>query len=482
MDIVKVNEPDPGKKTVCIIAEGSYPYVTGGVSAWIQDILSGCTGYNFIVYAIVAEEGQEVRYKFPPGVTHFVTQNLTEQPAPARRRKIRKEFFADTMEFHAKMKLERDISLMEGVAGEIRTKGYSQAPVFHHMETWKILCEHNTTSNPLYPFADYFWAWRASHAYLINILSWDIPVADVYHPISTGYAGYVAAIAKMIYKRPVILTEHGLYNKEREMDIKRSQWVRGYQRDIWINVFNSLSRIAYNYSDLIISLFEHNRGIQVEQGAAEERTRVIPNGIEIDRYLDLKKESRDGFSVGIIARVVPIKDVKTFIIAAKIVSEKVPGSMFYVIGPSDEDERYFGECRRLVENFKLEERVVFTGQADVREYYRFLDVVVLSSIREAQPLVIIEAYCAGIPVVSTRVGNVPEMLDYDENLLADPKDPEKIASGIVKLYRDTEYRETLVRNNREKAVKFYSKRDLIRQYDAIYASFIEKYDSPAKQE
>ncbi len=286
------------------------------------------------------------------------------------------------------------------------------------------------------------------------------------------------SMAKIVYNKPVILTEHGLYNKEREIDIKRAKWVKGYQRDLWINIFNDLSKITYDYADLTISLFEHNRNIQISQGAKQEKTLVIPNGVEVNRFLDLKKESREEYSVGFVGRVVPIKDVKAFIIAAKIAAESIEKIKFYIIGPQDEDEAYYDECRQLVENFKLEDKIVFTGKANVLEYYSFIDVLVLSSIREAQPLVIIEAYLAGVPVISTRVGNVPEMLDYEEDLLADPKDSEKIAFGIIKLFKDKNYKDALVIKNKEKALKFYNKKDLILTYNELYNKYIEDLNPP----
>jgi len=244
---------------------------------------------------------------------------------------------------------------------------------------------------------------------------------------------------------------------------------------MWINIFNDLSTITYNYADLVVSLFEANRNIQISQGAKREKTMVIPNGIEIERYLHLKRHSKEEFSIGIVARVVPIKDIKTFIIMAKIVAESIPEVKFYIIGPTDEDEEYYKDCIKLVENFQIQDKVIFTGKADVREYYRFLDVVVLSSIREAQPLVILEAYAAGIPVVSTRVGNVPEMLDYDENLLADPKDSEKLAQAVIYLYNNPQYLKKLTEQNKVKVTQFYNKNDLIATYDNLYKNHIDSY-------
>ena len=80
-------------------------------------------------------------------------------------------------------------------------------------------------------------------------------------------------------------------------------------------------------------------------------------------------------------------------------------------------------------------------------------------------------------MVSTRVGNVPEMLDYDEKLLADPKDSFKLADGIITLYQDDEYRESLVAANREKVIKYYSKTDLIATYDGLYSKHIEDFQT-----
>lgn len=460
------------RKKICIITEGSYPYITGGVSAWVQDIISGCSGFDFILYAISADEDNEVKYKLPENVIGLFDRFLVG-PSKTGKQSVDRKYFEMIKPMHESF-MKTDFSHLRRLVGHMQANRYSHEELTQHRESWKMANHYGNLHNPLYPFSDYYWSWIASHEYLFKILTWDIPEADLYHTISTGYAGLTAAVAKIVHKKPVILTEHGLYNKEREIDIKRATWVKGYQRDLWINIFNDLSRITYDYSDLTISLFEHNRNIQISQGAAREKTMVIPNGIDIDRYLDLKQKKKEDFSVGFVGRVVPIKDVKNFIIAAKVVSEEMDNVKFYIIGPQDEDEKYMEECLQLVANFKLEDSVMFTGRADVREYYSFLDVIVLSSIREAQPLVILEAYAAGIPVVSTRVGNVPEMVGYDEKLLADPKDSEKLAGGILELSKNSDYYEKLVKKNRNKVLKYYNKKDLIKIYSRLYNRYIDE--------
>ena len=174
--------------------------------------------------------------------------------------------------------------------------------------------------------------------------------------------------------------------------------------------------------------------------------------------------------MGLVGRVVPIKDIKTFITAAKIIAEAVPEARFYCIGPTDEDEAYYEDCRLLVKSFKLEERFTFTGRQDVREYYAFLDVLMLTSVREAQPLVVLEAYCAGVPVVSTRVGNVPELLDFDERFLAPSKDPEKLAAGVSYIHGHPLEVQKLVSRNRETVLKFYDRKEVHRTYQDLYHS------------
>ena len=153
---------------------------------------------------------------------------------------------------------------------------------------------------------------------------------------------------------------------------------------------------------------------------------------------------------------------------ANILADLIPGSVFHCIGPTDEDPEYYEDCKILVNSLKLSKQFHFTGRADVREYYAFLDVLLLTSVREAQPLVILEAYCAGVPVVSTRVGNVPELLDYDERFLSPPKDPEKLAEGVRYIHDNPEEIANLVKKNKDKVHRFYDRHDLHNNYREIY--------------
>jgi glycosyltransferase involved in cell wall biosynthesis len=294
-------------------------------------------------------------------------------------------------------------------------------------------------------------------------------VPDHRHGAAGGYAGLAGVAAKQRTGRALLLTEHGLYHKERAMEIKRAQFVRGYQRDMWISMFDNMSRICYRAADVVISLFEYNRRRQIELGVDADKAIVIPNGIDIPRFSAVVRARREGFHVGLVGRVVPIKDIKTFILMAKAAADALPDAHFWCIGPTDEDPAYYKECQAIVESFRLAERFTFTGKMDVREAYAYLDVLVLTSIREAQPLVILEAYAAGVPVISTSVGNVPELLDYDERFLAASKDAPKLARAARYVHDHPAEMEELIVKNRQKVIRFYDKAGVFARYAELYA-------------
>ncbi len=451
---------------VCIILEGSYPFITGGVSAWVHDLLLGLPDLEFSLFTISPEPNMPLRYKLPPNVVehrNFVVSD--PHPSTVKLRNPGK-LLKEIVRIHGRF-LSGDVPDLTGLIRSI-PEGYNLSKLaLRSKEGWAMVVEANQRRNPIYPFTDYFWAWYSAHALLFRVLAASLPEADVYHAVSTGFAGLAAYAARARTGRPLLLTEHGLYHKEREMEIRRSSLVKGYQRDLWISIYNQISRLCYRKADLITALFEENRQYQMDFGAPEERTLVLPNGIDIERY-SVSRYKRPGFHVGLVGRVVPIKDVKTFILAAKIVLDEVKDARFYCIGPTDEDPAYYEDCRMLVESLKIGDRFEFTGRKNVLDYYAFLDVVALTSVKEAQPLVILEAYCAGIPVVSTRVGNVPEMLDYDDRFLAYTKDSVQIAKGILYIYNHPEEIRELAAQNREKVRTFYDKQLLLERIRGIY--------------
>lgn len=457
---------------VCLLIEGSYPFITGGVSAWVHDLIQGLPDIDFCLFTFSPEAEQEVRYELPANVSEHRDLVITGAPPRSKRPKNRKALMEAISAFHHSS-FAGGAPNLEPLIEQLDEGVYLHRLAVESDTGWELITQSNRKHNPLYPFADYFWAWKSAHDMLFTVLGASPPDADVYHAVSTGFAGLAATAARIRRKRPFLLTEHGLYHKERDMEIRKTRFIRGYQRDMWTRLYAALSGLAYRHADLTVTLFEANRRREIEMGCPPDRAIVIPNGIDVAKYSQVQRQERENFSIGLVGRVVPIKDIKTYIATAKTVLDRIPDARFYCIGPTDEDTAYYEECVALTERLGIADRFEFTGRQNVLDYYAFLDVLLLTSVREAQPLVILEAYCAGVPAVATRVGNVPELLDYDDRFITSPKDSDGLAEAIAYVYDHPEEMKKLVERNKQRALRFYDKKQLHKRYGELYHELLE---------
>lgn len=396
---------------ICLIAEGAYPYVTGGVSSWIQSLMTHMPEHEFIIYSISTKDtvGAKSHYEPPANLLEIrdihLGNYLQEKITSGKRYNITLE---EKMAFvsligggKTNWKMLFDFFLsgrIDSILNFLASKDF--------FDIVRIVCEERFVH---VPFTDMFWALRSMVLPLFICIDNEMPKADLYHSVSTGYAGVLGALAKYQYKKPYLLTEHGIYTREREEEIIKARWIKGYFKDIWIDYFYNLSNCAYQYADEVTSLFNRSRNIQIEIGCPSEKTSIIPNGIDVNRFKPDERNEKEGLHIGAVVRVVPIKDIKTMLQSFAIVQQEVPDTNFYIIGPYDEDEEYYEECVNLADSLGLKQ-IVFTGTVDVMNYLKFVDVLVLSSISEGQPLVILEGFAMGIPYVATDVGSCSELL------------------------------------------------------------------------
>jgi glycosyltransferase involved in cell wall biosynthesis len=498
---------------VCLILEGTYPYVSGGVSTWVHHLIRSMPEFSFTAVCIRATSKERGEYKYSPP-QNFMDPRLVylhdhETLTTARMGKRQKAEFLDTIrQWHTRVQSGQNapitdlVNRLDAAGGKIDLQD-----IVHGREPWNIMVEFYNRLHPDSSFLDYFWTYRFTHLPICNVINAELPRAKVYHTISTGFAGLLAVLAGIRMRRPVLLTEHGIYTKERKIEIAQSKWIHAeaderlrIERDLgtfqklWIHIFESLSRLTYAHSYRVLTLYEGNRQMQIQGGAAPERSVVIPNGITISRYTNLRPRAENvqderglegPFEIGFVGRVVPIKDVKTFIRACKIVSQDIRNFTAFIIGPDDESPEYARECRELVHMLGLDERIVFTGKVNVNEYYARLDLLVLTSVSEAQPLVILEANCAGVPVVASDVGACSELLHgrtpEDEAIgpsgyITRPAEPMDTAQGILTILSNPKLRRQMSQNGRERVERFYAEADLIRQYEALYRECMAQPD------
>jgi glycosyltransferase involved in cell wall biosynthesis len=483
---------------VCLIVEGCYPYVPGGVSGWIDWLLrtQGDTSFQIVVLW-PKPTSQPPRYALPPNVTalhHLYLQDFGAEPVKSLPLPSGMDELAsalgDLMAHGGRHHLTR-----VGAALDRPRHGLSLPVLFNSPLAWDIARRSYETEMPYGSFLHYFWAWRALLGGLLATIEFPLPPAKVYHTISTGYAGVLAARAARETGRPALLTEHGIYTNERRIELLMADWVadtidKGHAiadarfdlRDMWVRAFEAYARTCYECCTEVITLYEDNQHAQRLLGARPDHLRVIANGIPLKRFAGLSKANEtDRPTVALIGRVVPIKDVKTFITAAALLRERVPDLCALILGPTDEDPSYYEECRALVASLGLEETVSFTGTVDIVDYLPRIHVVALTSLSESQPLVILEAGAAGVPFVATNVGSCREILEGrpDETpplgpggLVTGLVAPEEVADALARLLLDQSLRHRYGETLRERVKRTYTSERAAEAYAALYRHHI----------
>ena len=462
---------------ICIIAEGSYPYVVGGVSSWIQSLISSMKEHEFVIYAIGAEKKDRGKFVYD------MPENLLE---------IKEVFIDDFLDskgkYGTKLKINENAktSFYNLIIGNktdfqpiftfIKKLGYKDiGNFFMSKELFDIITKAYEENFEFIPFTEFFWNVRSMLLPIFYIIKSDIPKADIYHSVSTGYAGVVGSLAKDMYNVPYLLTEHGIYTREREEEIIKSTWVKGVFKDIWIKFFYNLSYTAYSSADNVITLFNRNKEVEIELGCKEEKITVIPNGVNVNDFLNIPKKpfNDDYINIGAVVRIVPIKDIKTMIQSFALVKEEIPNSKFYIMGPIEENKDYYEECIELVDSLEVQD-VIFTGKVNIKEYVGKMDILVLSSISEGQPLAILEGMAMSKPFVATNVGSCKELL-YGSNdgigrsgYIVQSMNYEDMASNIVRLSKDYELRKSMGHNAFERVSKHYTLEYFIDRYKDLY--------------
>lgn len=494
------------KSDICLILEGTYPYVTGGVSSWVHDLIRELVQYTFSLVVILPrnDPNRQYRYTVPDNVLEIQEIYLHDcvLPEESHSGKPSNQAWSEVLDFHGCPFKSEQMEAFSKIYHKFfnpKLRTIAPAEIIDHKEAWSILAKLYQENADGESFIDYFWTYRFIHLPMFKIMSANLPNASIYHSLSTGYAGLLAAVAKLKNKRPVILTEHGIYTRERRFEISRADWI--YEKEdeqirvrrsqsrfkaLWNKMFATLSRICYDYADEIITLFEGNRTYQLQDGATQAKTRLIPNGIDLATFGNLqraKKEDPTQLVIGFMGRVVSIKDTKTFIRVCKTVANELHHFKAYIMGPTDEEPMYFEECVKLVEFLGLKNMIEFTGKVDVMNYYPKLDIVVVTSISEAQPLVVLEANSMGIPVVATNVGACSEMLygrtkeDKEigkSGLIAGITDSDTIAKAVIKIWRSPELYEHMAAAGKRRVATYYDRSVLHQDYRLLYAQYLKE--------
>lgn len=487
---------------VCLILEGSYPYITGGVSSWVHQLVTALSEVNFALVTLLPDEHYPRldKYQLPPNIVSrqdiFLFGGTVDTGV---RREARADLVAAMQDLHESDNASR-CPFMRTIDRLLRSGKHSAVTLMTARSSWRLLRHLYDSRGRRVSFLDYFWTWRSIHGPMFHLFDVPLPEAAVYHPISTGYAGFLGALAKMRTGGGMMLTEHGLYTREREIEIAHADWIyqeppdgtayaahEAFFKTWWRSQYRFLGQMTYDMADRIITLHEPNRKLQIAAGASADKLQIVPNGIRIDPAL-IQARLREGdwsarpFRIALIGRVVPIKDIKTYLRAVQLASQQVPIEA-YVMGPLDEDPDYHAECIALVEMLGISGTVTFTGMVSVKEWLPRLDLNVLTSVSESQPLVILEAASAGVPSVSTDVGCCRELLEGmagedaalgASGVITPVASPDRTAAAIVALARDPARHAAMMKAGLQRVEAYYKLDDVWAAYRKLYANVAGK--------
>lgn len=403
---------------ICIIAEGCYPYAVGGVSSWIHSMIQIFPETEFVLLCVVAN--RELRGKF----AYTLPQNVSEvyevyledlEWNPKRRgvlhKRLNRREYADLRSLILNLKCDWD-----AIFNLFQRRIDSVDQLLMGQDFLEIVTELYNKQYPEIVFSDFLWTMRSIYLPLFLVLRSEVPWADLYHCVATGYAGVLGSLGKYLYGGSLLLSEHGIYTREREEELIKATWVQNTYKSIWIEQFRRMSHLAYDRADTVTSLYGHARELQLELGCPKEKTRITPNGVNVARLSALPgkiAEDEGWINVGAILRVAPIKDVKTMIQAFAEAKQQVKNLKLWIMGPADEDPEYAEECYELIRLLNVQD-VIFTGRIDIRDYLGRMDFLLLTSISEGQPLTILEGFAAKKPVIATDVGNCRGLLYGEE--------------------------------------------------------------------
>ncbi len=409
---------------VCLILEGTYPYRTGGVGHWVAGLLHHLSSLDFALVHLGVGDAPTGSWAYTPPV------NLHELV-------------------------------------------YVPLNRFDHPEQVEEALPQRLT----------------------------LPRARLYHALSTGFAGLLGLQLKQQTGRPFLLTEHGIY--WREIEAGAGELECGFQvirdgagqpalqarRPHWAIAFQELARRIYAEADWVTTVSESGRRLQLRLGAPPQRTQVIPNGVDLNRFGGPARRlpPQGPYHVGLVGRVVPLKDVVTFIRAAYHVTIHRDDVYFWVVGPTNHTPDYAARCQELVQRLGLSDRLTLVGEMDPAGWYRQFHLLTLTSRSESLPLALLEGMAGGLPVVATHVGDLPALVygrwEAGDRLgtagvLAPPGDHQAIARAILRLLDDKRLYRHASRTARERIRRFYRQEPVWAAYQALYQRFLADPRSP----
>ena len=295
------------------------------------------------------------------------------------------------------------------------------------------------------------------------------------HTAKAGAVGRIAATLARDERPPIVVhTFHG-------------HVLRGYFDPVTTLVFRQLERTLATQTTHLVAVSPEVRDDLVALGVApaskfsvvrlgidlEGRIASGHSGAELRRLFGIRP---DEFVVGWIGRMTGIKRVPDVLHAFRLLLDRGVDARLCLVGDGPDRE----EAEQCAHDFGVARKTLFVGyQREVAAYYALFDALVLTSANEGTPVVAIESLAASRPVVATRVGGIPDVLDESPPWTLVPVgDVEGVAGALARLAADPELRREIGEAARERTIERYRVERLVDDVDALYRRLLSERGLP----
>ena len=247
---------------------------------------------------------------------------------------------------------------------------------------------------------------------------------------------------------------------------------------------NPAANYGYQAADRIVCNSDATAAVFREEPTLRDKTLTIYNAVDLSQYDGAGDTRREELGidtsrpvVGFVGQIVPRKGVTTLIRAMATIATAVPDALLVIVGcPPPDDTAYDEECRRLVAELGLGDRVRFVGyRRDVPAFMRTFDVFALPTRSEPFGKVVIEAMAGGAAVVASRVGGIPEIVTHDDlGTLIPPDDPDALAHAVAAYLTDARRRQEMARQALASVHARFTMDAMLARIQSLYDEVVER--------
>ncbi|MDW4901649.1 GT4 family glycosyltransferase PelF (plasmid) [Streptomyces californicus] len=469
-----------GASRVTLLTEGTYPHSHGGVSVWCDQLVTGMPDIAFDVIAVTGTGREPVVWDVPAHVGRIFSVPMWgptpagQHPRGHHRQRLAEsyeQFVTALLDPRAEDGFGPALYALAGAAEEGRLSPFLRGDRAIGILTalWNRSGLAVREARPTLQDAVTATA-LLEHA--LRPLAGPYPEVGVAHAVSGGVAALPGLAALQRHGVPLLLTEHGVYLRERYLGYRTAPY-RWPVKALVLGFFRLLAEETYRRAALITPGNHYNRLWEEHGGAAPDSIRTVYNGVDPAAFPPAGPEPSDPV-LSWAGRVDPIKDLETLIRAFALVRARVPTARLRLFGGTPRGgEAYRDRCEALAAELGHAAAVTFEGRVeDIRDAYAAGNIVMLSSISEGFPFTLIEAMSCGRATVSTDVGGVREAVG-DTGLVVPPRDPAAMADAALELLADAERRRSMGERARLRVIEQFTLRQTIDTFRSIYQELSE---------